>query len=153
MQRYSSSWDFIAAGWDKWKALPFFHALTGCPMLGTGKKSGWAAWTNFPDVTETVTSLTENQTTWERGGASFPGERVKRRFIFHNTTIQLWKLWATTQSGGLPERHKAHHSWPPIVTKQEHKTSRGYYVQNIEQLADAHVQELIQCIVGHGNRR
>jgi len=57
-------------------------------------------------------------------GAIPPGSRERereRRFILHNTTAQLWKLWATTQSGGLPERHKAHHSWPPIVTKQWHK--------------------------------
>ena len=43
----------------------------------------------------------------------------ERRFILLNTTIQLWKLWATTQSEWLTERHnQAHHGWPPIVTKQ-----------------------------------
>ena len=47
----------------------------------------------------------------------------ERRFILDNTTIQLSKLWATTQSGGLPERHKAHHSWSLIATKQQHKTN------------------------------
>ena len=76
---------------------PFFHALTGCPMLGIGKKSGWAAWTNFPDVTETVTSLTENQTTWERGGASFPGERGREGLF---STIQQYSC------GNCEQQHK-----------------------------------------------
>jgi len=33
------------------------------------------------------------------------------------TTIQPWKLWATTKSGGLPERHKVGHTYdhPNIV--------------------------------------
>jgi len=39
----------------------------------------------------------------------------RERFILHKTTIQLWKLWRTKQSGSLPERHKAHRSWPAIV--------------------------------------
>jgi len=47
-------------GPDRCKALPFFHALTGCDvtfsMLGIGKKSAWVAWTNFFHVTETMIS-------------------------------------------------------------------------------------------------
>ena len=40
----------------------------------------------------------------------------ERRFILHNTnTIALNNDSNKTQSGGLPERHKAHLSWPPIV--------------------------------------
>jgi hypothetical protein len=54
----------LKLGPDKCKALPFFHAFTGCDltssMLGIGKKSGWNAWMSFPQVTETMNSLTEN---------------------------------------------------------------------------------------------
>jgi len=31
-----------------------------------------------------------------------------------------------TQSGGLPERHKAHLSWPPIVTKNNNTKPKIY---------------------------
>ena len=43
-----------------------------------------------------------------------------RRFIFLFSTIQQYSCKTDsikTQSGGLPERYKAHLSWPPIVTK------------------------------------
>ena len=54
----------LQLGPDKCKALPFFHAFTGCDvtssMLGIGKKSGWNAWMNFPKVTETMLSLIES---------------------------------------------------------------------------------------------
>jgi len=59
------------------------------------------------DVNSVITDQHWSGTAWER-------ER-DRRFILHNTTIQLRQLWRTKQSGGLPERHKAHRSWPPIT--------------------------------------
>jgi len=34
---------------------------------------------------------------------------------YNNTDVKTDRI--KTQSGGLPERHKAHLSWPPIVTK------------------------------------
>jgi len=42
----------------------------------------------------------------------------ERRFIVHDTTIPAAVKTDSikTQSGGLPEKHKAHLSWPPIVT-------------------------------------
>ena len=44
------------------KALPFFHAFTGCDltssMQGIGKKTAWNAWQNFLDVTESMIFLT-----------------------------------------------------------------------------------------------
>jgi len=45
-------------------------------------------------------------------------EKKKREGLF--STIQQYSCKTDsikTQSGGLPERHKAHLSWPPIVTK------------------------------------
>ncbi|MES9879344.1 MAG: hypothetical protein ABW185_00490 [Sedimenticola sp.] len=54
----------LQLGPAKCKALPFFHAFTGCDvtssMLGIGKKTGWNAWMNFPNVTETMITLIEN---------------------------------------------------------------------------------------------
>lgn len=43
------------------KALPFFHALTGCDtvsaFLSKGKKSCWRTWDVYPEATETFTRL------------------------------------------------------------------------------------------------
>ena len=38
------------------RALPFFHAFTGCDttsqFLGKGKKSAWDSWISYPEVTK-----------------------------------------------------------------------------------------------------
>ena len=52
-------------GHDKCMALPFFHAFTGCDvtssgMVGIRKKTGWTAWQSFPEVKNTMITLTEN---------------------------------------------------------------------------------------------
>ncbi|XP_068756859.1 uncharacterized protein [Montipora capricornis] len=43
-------------GKEKCRALPFFHAFTGCDtmsaFLGKGKKSAWEAWKAYPEATE-----------------------------------------------------------------------------------------------------
>ena len=43
-------------GKQKCRALPFFHAFTGCDttsaFLGKGKKSAWEAWKAYPEATE-----------------------------------------------------------------------------------------------------
>ena len=48
------------------KAIPFFHAYTGCDltssMCGVGKKTAWAAWKRYPEVTRTMIELTDNPT-------------------------------------------------------------------------------------------
>ena len=45
-------------------ALPLFRSLTGCDttsqFLGCGKKTGWAAWTNIPELTDTLMALTHD---------------------------------------------------------------------------------------------
>ena len=45
----------------KSKRLPIFHALTGCDttsfFAGYGKRTAWAVWQNFPDVTSTFLEL------------------------------------------------------------------------------------------------
>ena len=50
-------------GENKAKALLFFHAFTGCDTLssfsGIGKKTAWDTWTNFPDITDTFLSLSQ----------------------------------------------------------------------------------------------
>ena len=50
-----------ALGPTKSKCLPIFPALTGCDttsfFAGYGKRTAWAVWENFPDVTSTFLKL------------------------------------------------------------------------------------------------
>ena len=45
-------------------ALTLFHSLTGCDttsqFLGCGKKTAWAVWNSFRDLTDTLVALTLN---------------------------------------------------------------------------------------------
>lgn len=55
---------FSDIGPSKSLALPLFHSLTECDtnsrLLGCGKKSAWAAWTNIPDLPNTLVALTHD---------------------------------------------------------------------------------------------
>ena len=48
-------------GEDKSRALPLFHAYTGCDttscFLGKGKKSAWKVWKSHPDLTQAFLHL------------------------------------------------------------------------------------------------
>lgn len=60
--RYIAVHELAAAlGPSKVKALPLFHAFTGCDttscFAGKGKKSAWETWNNFPTVTDTLLEL------------------------------------------------------------------------------------------------
>ena len=48
-------------GPEKSLALPMFHALTGCDtvsaFVGHGKKTAWAVWNSFPDLTRALLEL------------------------------------------------------------------------------------------------
>ena len=50
---------------QRYQALPFFHAFTGCDvvssMMGIGKKTAWNAWVNFPEAITTFTAITQYQ--------------------------------------------------------------------------------------------
>ncbi|KAG7177456.1 hypothetical protein Hamer_G016752 [Homarus americanus] len=50
-----------ALGPEKSRALPVFHAITGCDTVsafaGHSKKTAWATWNAFPEVTTTFLSL------------------------------------------------------------------------------------------------
>jgi hypothetical protein len=54
----------ISLGPLKSKALPAFHAFTGCDTTsafnGKGKKTGWATWSSFGDVTDAFLELSSN---------------------------------------------------------------------------------------------
>jgi hypothetical protein len=45
----------------KCEALPMFHELTGCDTVscfhGKGKKSAWAAWNSYPEVTDALVNM------------------------------------------------------------------------------------------------
>ena len=51
-------------GTSKAAALPTFHALTGCDttsaFFGKGKKSAWAVWQSFPDLTVALQALAQS---------------------------------------------------------------------------------------------
>ncbi len=51
-------------GPDKSLSLPLFHAISGCDttssFLGIGKKTAWAAWDAYPDLSATLIALTED---------------------------------------------------------------------------------------------
>lgn len=51
-------------GRDKSRALPPFHALTGCDttsaFFGKGKTTAWKTWTIYPDITEALLSMVNN---------------------------------------------------------------------------------------------
>jgi len=53
-----------ALGPRKSRALPAFHALTGCDTTsafhGKGKKTAWETWSNFPDVTDAFIEVVEH---------------------------------------------------------------------------------------------
>ncbi len=51
-------------GPSKYIALTLFHSLTGwdttSQFLGCGKKTAWAVWNSFPDLTDMLVALTLN---------------------------------------------------------------------------------------------
>ena len=52
------SWNCCWSWTREGKQLPIFHALTGCDIMssfsGHGKKSAWAVWTAYPDLTTSL---------------------------------------------------------------------------------------------------
>ena len=62
--RYLPAHDYARAlGAANSKALPIFHAFTGCDttsaFCGHGKKTAWATWTSYPDVTNAFLELAD----------------------------------------------------------------------------------------------
>ena len=53
-------------GSQRCQALLFFHAYMGCDvtsaLFGMGITTGWNAWANFPEVTETFIAITQDPT-------------------------------------------------------------------------------------------
>ena len=58
---YSTNAICSSLGAAKSRALPVFHAMTGCDTVsafkGKGKKSAWQAWQAYRDVTDTFVCL------------------------------------------------------------------------------------------------
>lgn len=60
--RYLAAHEIAAGlGQEKARALPMFHALTGCDTVSSfarhGKKTAWAVWTVMPELTEALMQL------------------------------------------------------------------------------------------------
>ena len=53
-------------GSEKSLSCPLFHSFTWCDMtssfLGIGKKTAWAAWQVYPDLTETLLTVSDDPT-------------------------------------------------------------------------------------------
>ena len=53
-------------GPEKSLSCPLFHSFTGCDttssFLGIGKKTAWAAWQGYPELTETLLTLSDDPT-------------------------------------------------------------------------------------------
>lgn len=51
-------------GPQKCLSLPLFHSFTGCDtassFLGIGKKTAWAAWEAYPELTDTLLTVSDN---------------------------------------------------------------------------------------------
>ena len=59
---YIAAHELVAClGPEKSKSLPVFHAITGCDTIsayaGRGKKTAWAVWGTFPEVTNAFLQL------------------------------------------------------------------------------------------------
>ena len=63
-ERSIATFQFTHFTQSKSIALTLFHSLTGCDttsqFLGCGKKTAWAVWNTFPDLTDTLVALTLN---------------------------------------------------------------------------------------------
>ena len=64
--RFISAHDIAAAlGPEKCKVLPMFHALTGCDTVsafaGRGKRTAWAVWESFPELTNALSEVSYDQ--------------------------------------------------------------------------------------------
>ena len=77
----------IAASLDPQKALvlPVFHALTGCDtvsgIVGHGKKSNWATWNSFPELTTALAELQLHVTSKPDSSLPEQAMRTIERFI------------------------------------------------------------------------
>ena len=65
--RFISAHDIATAlGPEKCNALPMCHALTGCDTVsafaGRGKRTAWAVWESFPELTDALSEVNHEQT-------------------------------------------------------------------------------------------
>ena len=53
-------------GPEKSEALPMFHAQTGCDTVSAfverGKRTAWAVWVSFPELTDALSKVKHEQT-------------------------------------------------------------------------------------------
>ena len=89
-------------GKDKSVSLPGFHAFTGCnttsSFFGRSKKSAWAAWLSYPEVTEAFLYLVKHP--YELIDATSPHFLTLERF-----TVILYHKGSTLLSVNEARRH------------------------------------------------
>ncbi len=78
-----------ALGPEKARALPMFHAFTGCDTVSSfaniGKKTAWETWNQFDDVTRAFCSIAQAPTEIEDGSITLL-ERLA--ILFYDRTSQ-----------------------------------------------------------------
>ena len=103
-----------ALGSQMSKALPFFHAFTGCDTVssfaGKGKKTALATWKTYPDVTESFLEMLDSPTSLQPESECF---RRLERFV-----ILLYERTSTKTSVNEERKHlftqgKAFDAIPP----------------------------------------
>ena len=113
-------------GEQKCRALPFFHAFTGCDttsaFLGKGKKSAWEAWNAYPDVTEAF--LYANDSPFLPLEINSPVFNVLQRFVvvlYDRTSLATDVNTARREL--FTKKNRALENIPPTEVKTHHTQS------------------------------
>ncbi|KAG1669044.1 Tryptophan 5-hydroxylase 2 [Nymphon striatum] len=117
----------VSLGPDKSRALPMFHALTGCDtvsaFLGHGKRTAWATWKAMPELTNTLLDLSSAP-----DDVPDDGMRVIERFV-----ILMYDRTSTSHDVNLARkkifgRKNSVQSIPPTRAALEQHVKRGGHV-------------------------
>ena len=121
-------------GDQKCKALPAFHALTGCDttssFAGRGKHTAWITWNMFPDITSALCTLLS---TFERfvvllydRGSSDENVNSARQTLFTQKHREIENIPPTQDSlyqHLLRVGYQAGHVWSQVLNKAPHLPS------------------------------
>ncbi|KAG1649787.1 hypothetical protein GQR58_028625 [Nymphon striatum] len=116
----------VSLGPDKSRALPMFHALTGCDtvsaFLGHGKRTAWATWKAMPELTNTLLDLSSAP-----DDVPDDGMRVIERFV-----ILMYDRTSTSHDVNLARkkifgRKNSVQSIPPTRAALEQHVKRAVY--------------------------
>jgi hypothetical protein len=119
---------FQALGSVKAKSLPMFHAFTGCDTVsafaGKGKKTAWAVWRVYPEVTNSFNELSRsNDTISVENAASV--ERFS--ILLYDRTTQLSDINDVRKDLFTRKGRFKHENLPPTKAALTEHTKRAVY--------------------------